>query len=283
MNCIGISVFLGREEPLPKVVHSLFTEACQECAQTNRFEVHVSGALLIWVAFAVGVASFAQSLAGFGFALLCVPIMTVFVPPHEAVVISTAIGAVSTTIQAYTDRANTDWVMARRLIMSSFLGMPLGLAAFVFVSESVMRIVLGVVVSLAAFLLWKGFRLKEETRIVDWGLGIISGALSTSLSTNGPPIVFVMQARQFPPTIFRATINTVFSIVGLVSLALFVGTGKVEAKSINGILVALPVLAVSLSIGFRIRPHVHGERFRRLVLFLLLLSGLSAIVAAITH
>lgn len=239
--------------------------------------------MLLWVAFAVGIASFAQSLAGFGFALLCVPIMTVFVPPHEAVVISTAIGAVSTTIQAYTDRVNTDWVMARRLIMSSFLGMPLGLAAFVFVSESVMRIVLGVVVTMAAFLLWRGFRLKEETRLIDWILGIVSGALSTSLSTNGPPIVFVMQARQFPPAIFRATINTVFSIVGLVSLALFIGTGKVEATAFNGILVALPVLAISLSIGFRIRPHVHGERFRRLVLLLLLLSGLSAIVAAITH
>ena len=243
----------------------------------------MSGGLLLWVAFAIGVASFAQSLAGFGFALLCVPIMTVFVPPHEAVVISTAIGAVSTTFQAITDRANTDWIMARRLIWASFLGMPFGLVAFVFVSESIMRIVLGVVVSLAALMLWRGFQLKEETRLVDWILGALSGALSTSLSTNGPPIVFVMQARQMPPDIFRATINTVFSIVGLASLALFVGTGKVQTQAINGVLVALPVLFVSLSIGFRIRPHIQGERFRRLVLFLLLLSGLSAIMAAFTN
>ncbi|MEY3266188.1 MAG: hypothetical protein RJA15_634 [Actinomycetota bacterium] len=243
----------------------------------------MSGGLLLWVAFAIGVASFAQSLAGFGFALLCVPIMTVFVPPHEAVVISTAIGAVSTTFQAITDRANTDWIMARRLIWASFLGMPFGLVAFVFVSESIMRIVLGVVVSLAALMLWRGFQLREETRLVDWILGALSGALSTSLSTNGPPIVFVMQARQLPPDIFRATINTVFSIVGLASLVLFVGAGKVEKQALNGVLVALPVLAVSLTIGFRIRPHIHGERFRRLVLFLLLLSGLSAIVAAFTN
>lgn len=243
----------------------------------------MSGGLLLWVAFAIGVASFAQSLAGFGFALLCVPIMTVFVPPHEAVVISTAIGAVSTTVQAITDRVNTDWIMARRLIFASFIGMPFGLFAFVFVSESIMRIVLGVVVSVAAFLLWRGFQLKDETRVVDWILGALSGALSTSLSTNGPPIVFVMQARQLPPNIFRATINTVFSIVGLASLALFIGTGKVETHALSGIAVALPVLVLSLTVGFRIRPHVHGERFRRLVLFLLLLSGLSAIVAAFTN
>ena len=243
----------------------------------------MSPGLLVWVAVAIGLASFAQSLAGFGFALLCVPIMSVFVPPHEAVVISTAIGALSTTVQAVLDRADTDWIMARRLILSSFLGMPIGLVAFLVVPESTMRIVLGVVVSAAAFTLWKGFQLRDETRLVDWILGILSGALSTSLSTNGPPVVFVMQARQFPPEIFRATINTVFSIVGIVSLGLFVGTGKVDADSLQGIFVAAPVLVLSLGIGFRIRPHVHGERFRRLVLFLLFLSGISAIVAAFTN
>lgn len=243
----------------------------------------MSTALLAWVAVAIGLASFAQSLAGFGFALLCVPIMTVFVPPQEAVVISTAIGALSTTVQAVADRANTDWVMARRLILSSFIGMPFGLLAFLYVSESAMRIVLGVVVSVAAFMLWRGFRLRDDNRSVDWILGIISGALSTSLSTNGPPIVFIMQARRFPPNIFRATINTVFSTVGLVSLALFIGAGKVDSNSLQGILVAVPVLAVSLITGFRIRPHVQGERFRRLVLLLLFLSGISAILAALIN
>lgn len=243
----------------------------------------MSVALLVWVAVAIGLASFAQTLAGFGFALLCVPIMSVFVPPQEAVVISTAIGALSTTIQALTDRAATDWVMARRLILSSFMGMPLGLLAFVYVSESAMRIVLGVVVSMAAFMLWRGFRLKDDNRYIDWILGFLSGTLSTSLSTNGPPIVFIMQARRFPPEIFRATINTVFSIVGLVSLALFVGAGKVDSNSLQGILVAVPVLGVSLITGFRIRPHVHGERFRRLVLVLLFLSGISAILAAFAN
>lgn len=243
----------------------------------------MSVALLVWVAVAIGLASFAQTLAGFGFALLCVPIMSVFVPPQEAVVISTAIGALSTTIQAVTDRAATDWVMARRLILSSFMGMPLGLLAFIYVSESAMRIVLGVVVSGAAFMLWRGFRLKDDNRYIDWVLGFLSGTLSTSLSTNGPPIVFIMQARRFPPEIFRATINTVFSIVGLVSLALFVGAGKVDSNSLQGILVAVPVLGVSLITGFRIRQHVHGERFRRLVLVLLFLSGISAILAAFAN
>jgi uncharacterized membrane protein YfcA len=243
----------------------------------------MSVGLLAWVALAIAIASFAQSLAGFGFALLCVPIMTVFVAPHDAVIISTAIGCFSTTAQAYVDRANTDWVFAKRMIMASFLGMPIGLAVFISVPETILRFTLGIVVIVAAFALWRGFSLTGKSNRIDWVLGALSGALSTSLSTNGPPIVFVMQARQIQPNTFRATINTIFSAAGIASLGLFIAAGKVDKGSFSGILVALPVLAVSVSIGYRLRKHVHGDRFRTLVLGLLMLSGASAIVAALTH
>jgi uncharacterized membrane protein YfcA len=169
------------------------------------------------------------------------------------------------------------------MIIASFIGMPIGLAVFITVPETILRFTLGIVVIIAALALWRGFNLTGKSNRIDWVLGALSGALSTSLSTNGPPIVFVMQARQIEPRIFRATINTIFSAAGIASFALFIAAGKVDKGSFSGILVALPVLAISVSIGYRLRKHVQGERFRTLVLALLLLSGASAILAALTH
>ena len=209
--------------------------------------------------------------------------MTVFVAPHDAVIISTAIGCFSTTAQAYVDRQNTDWQFARRMIFASIIGMPVGLTIFVLVPENLLRFALGIVVVSAAFSLWRGFSLADKSNRIDWLFGFASGALSTSLSTNGPPIVFVMQARQIEPRVFRATINTIFSVSGIVSFVLFLVAGKVDRHTLSGILVALPVLAVSVSIGYRLRKYVHGDRFRRLVLGLLMLSGASAILGAVTH
>lgn len=238
---------------------------------------------LIWVAVSVAAASLAQSLSGFGFSLLSVPIMTLVVSPRDAVIISTLLGTVSTTTQAILDRAHRDWSLARRLAVAAYLGMPLGFLVFVVVSESVLRMVLGVVVISATFLLARGFTLREDTRVVDWLMGFVSGTLSTSTSTNGPPLVFLMQARGMKPEVFRSTLNTVFALSNIGALTLFIAAGKVDSRSLVGVLVALPALGLSLTVGYRLRPLIHGDRFRKIVLGMLVLSGISVLASAFGH
>jgi uncharacterized membrane protein YfcA len=49
----------------------------------------MNGADLAWIAGCIAFASFAQSLSGFGFSLLAVPLMTLVVSPRDAVVVAT--------------------------------------------------------------------------------------------------------------------------------------------------------------------------------------------------
>lgn len=238
---------------------------------------------LLWVAVSVLVASTAQSLSGFGFSLLSVPIMTLVVSPHDAVIISTLLGAVSTTTQSILDRAHRDWALARRLAVAAYVGMPVGLIVFVVVSESAMRMTLGAVVILAAMSLARGFTLSEGGRATDWAMGIMSGVLATSTSTNGPPLVFLMQARGLAPEVFRSTLNTVFALSNVGALALFIAAGEIDSRPLLGVGVALPALAVGLLIGYRLRPRVRAERFRGIVLTMLVLSGVSVFIAAFGH
>ena len=156
----------------------------------------MSGGELAWIAGCIAFASFAQTLSGFGFSLMAVPLMTLVVSPRDAVVVATIIGAISTTSQAVIDRKHVDSSIAKRLILASYAGMPFGLMAFIFVSETGLRLVLGVVVISASILLLRGFRLRDDSHHLDWVFGIISGFLSTSTSTNGPPLVFLMQAQK---------------------------------------------------------------------------------------
>jgi len=242
----------------------------------------VSGNELAWVAIAIAFASFAQSLSGFGFALLSVPLMTLVVSPRDAVIISTIIGATSTSVQAVLDRRHLDWGLAKRLSIAAYIGMPFGLGAFLVISETGLRLTLGVVVLVATFLLLRGFRLHDEQHHYDWTLGIISGLLSTSTSTNGPPLVFLMQARQMSPAAFRATINTVFALSNIGALALFLGAGKVTSENLTGVGVALPSLAIALCLGYVARKYISPERFKNLVIVLLLLSSVSVMVSAFT-
>ena len=241
----------------------------------------VTTAQLIVVGAAVFVAAFMQIVAGFGFALLAVPLMTLAIEPKIAVVVSTLTGIFVTSWQAYKDRAVADKVLVRRMTIGAYVGMPLGLLVFISVNDDVLRLLLGVAVLVAVVLLAMRVNLHHVGPRLDYGSGFISGVLATSLSTNGPPLVFALQARQLSAVTFRATISTVFALSNIGGLALFIASGKITRDGIVAAAVTIPAMLVGQLLGFPIRKHVHGERFRWLVLLLLVAAAISAIINAI--
>lgn len=234
------------------------------------------------VAGAVFVAAFVQVLSGFGFALLAVPLMTLQVPTKEAVVITTLLGAGVSVFQAWHHRHVVDRVIARRMVISAYLGMPFGLWVFVVVDDDVLRGMLGVAVLAAVIALAVRVDLRHSGPGLDVGAGFVSGVLNTSLSTNGPPLVLALQARHIAPDAFRGTINAVFASCNVLGIALFLAAGKVTHDGVLAAAIALPALVAGQWAGFPLRRHVGGHRFRVLVLGLLVLAALTSIVSALT-
>ena len=132
-----------------------------------------------------------------------------------------------------------------------------------------------------AVLLALRINLHHVGQRLDYGTGFVSGVLATSLSTNGPPLVFALQARQLSAASFRATISTIFALSNVGGLTLFIASGKVTREGIIGSAVTIPAMLLGQLLGFPFRKHVHGERFRWLVLVLLVAVSISAIVNAI--
>jgi uncharacterized membrane protein YfcA len=238
-------------------------------------------AQLIVVATAIFVAAFMQVLSGFGFALLSMPIMTLAVPVQQAVVISTLLGCLSTSWQAWHLRANAIRPLVKRLSLAAFAGMPLGLFILNVVSDKTLKLTLGIAVLVATALLMAHINLKHAGPALDVGVGFVSGVLNTSLSTNGPPLVFGLQARHLEADEFRATISMVFAFSNIVGIALFAIDGKFTTDGVKAALIALPAWFVGQALAWPIRRHVQGERFRTLVLSMLTIAGISTIYFAL--
>ena len=209
--------------------------------------------------------------------------MVLFLSPRDAVVVSVLVASVSTTTQAVADRRFTEWKTVRRLSLMSYAGMPFGLFVFNVVSERNLRFGLGAVVIVATVLIVRNFQIPENARRYDWVLGFVSGVLNTSTSTNGPPLVFLLKSRSMDAATFRATLNTVFSIANIGALILFLGSGKMTQENLVGAAFALPALALTLRIGYAMRKRVNEEAFTRLVVGLMLLSGASVLISAVTQ
>jgi uncharacterized protein len=235
---------------------------------------------LLIVAAAVLGAALVQAVTGFGFGLLSVPVMTLAIDVKVAVVVSSFVGATVTTWQAWAMRGERDKALVKRMIIPAYLGMPIGLLIYVVVADDVLRVMLGVAVLAAVVLLVAPVPIPVGAPL-DIGAGFISGVLNSSLSTNGPPLVFALHARNLAPHTFRATISMIFSLSNVVGLTLFVVAGKVNRDGLVAAAVALPAMGIGQLLGLPLRRRVDPARFRVLTLALLVVAAISAIAASV--
>lgn len=222
-----------------------------------------------------------QAVVGFGFALLTVPIMMQIVGLQRAVILASLIGTANNVFQYRDLKHNQDKLQVKRFLLASCVGAPFGLIAFIYANQQVLKILLGIGVLFGVLLLARGRDLTHAHVSLDWSMGVISGFLLTSTSTNGPPLVFAMQARKSDPQVFRSTLNMVFLVSGIYGLVLFAAFGEIALSEIWISLALLPSMIAGVYAGRLIRSRVDPDRFRMLVLILLALAGLSSLYSGL--
>ncbi len=242
----------------------------------------MSAAAYIGVAVVVAVAATVQLSAGFGFGLAAVPLLAVVLDPHDAVIVALGLATFTNSYQAWTGRHHADRGVVGRLLAGAAVGLPVGLLIFLWADDRVLGVFIGVAVLVAVAVIAAGLDLRHAGPALDVGGGVVSGALTMSAGVNGPPLVFVLQARHFRPDRFRGTITTVFAVLDIVSVVVFAAAGDIDSDVLAAIAVGLPGLALGAIAGTALRRHLDPPRFRRLVLVLLTVAGLSALLAAFT-
>lgn len=234
------------------------------------------------VAAAVFTGALLNALSGFGFALITVPLMALVVGPKDAVVLSAIVGLLSNATLALRSRVDIDRPVAGRLLAGSLLGMPIGVVVLTRIAEDPLKVMIAVAVLATAALLASGWRLRNPHPSTDVGAGLLSGMFNTSIGISGPPVVILLQGRGMAKAPFRATSVTVFAIAGVVALVLFGIAGRYDRSVLVAAAVALPALPLGWLVGARVHRRVPEERFRLLVLVLMVLTASLTILGVLT-
>ena len=234
--------------------------------------------LVLLIIFAT---SIVQSVSGFGFALLAVPLMVFVIDLQSAVIISSFVGTLSNLLQSWQLRRNIERAMTKRFLLATIIGSPVGLLLFVYANQSALKIVLGISILFGVFVLSRGLELQHVSTLLDWAMGVLSGVLLMATSTNGPPLVFVLQARKIDPSTFRATLNVVFLVSGAFGLLMFGLAGEVLRSDVNMAAVSVPAMVLGITLGGAIRKHVRQELFKKIVLALLTVGGVSSVLGGV--
>jgi len=235
---------------------------------------------LLAVTVIICFAAFLQSISGFGFSLLAMPLLSIFVDVQDAVVIATLCGIFTNAVHLKKDLQLVDQAIARRISLSALIGMPLGVVVLSVFSATQMRAIIGAVIVVLVYLMMRNFVLKTENTTVDIFLGAFSGLLATSVSSNGPPLVFLLQSKQLDPWRLRATLAYVFTISGCASFIVLMIARKGSIEAFQYAILSLPAMYLGTVVGRKARHRVTQEAFQRLMYVLLLATGASTTLAA---
>ena len=234
----------------------------------------VAGPELLGVALIFLLATVIQTVTGFGFALVAVPLLALVVEPVPAVVATTV---ASLMISAAVIRDDWEYVRWREVVvftLSGIVGMPLGLWVLTQVPARLLTAVIAVVLLISTALVASGATLRTS-RATEVGVGVTSGALLTSTGMNGPPLVVSFQAMGMPPRPFRGTLSTVFLAQGLAAVALLVAGGQVAGEALIAAAISVPMLLAGWVVGNRVFHRLDPVRFRLIVLVMLVITAAS--------
>ncbi len=238
-------------------------------------------------ALAVFVGAALQSATGFGFALVAAPILFALLGPQQAVTAGVLLGLMLNALTLATERRRPA-VLARDaalLVGWSLPGLAAGALALRELSEQLLSalVALAVLAALALRVRSRARRLAVEVaaRPRVWhapAAGVASGALSTSASLSGPPLVFYLLARSAPAPM-RDTLAAIFIVQALLGLPALLVSGTFDIPA-----GAWALLAAGLAgqlLGRRAFAWLRGERYERAVIALLVLTALVALLASV--
>lgn len=236
--------------------------------------------VVILVILVTLLAAMVQTVAGFGFSLLAVPALTMFMEPAQAVPLSAMLSFLNANRVAQQTRGETPWRLVLLLLLGSLVGLPLGLQVLLYLSPDLLRFLVGTVSASMALAIAVGFRWPHSDR-ASLLTGFVSGILSTSTAINGPPIVLYLQAAGLRPEVFRGALSNLFVLNGIFALGSFGIAGLIGYGSLQLLLVGLPFLFVGHWWGERLLDRLDADRFRSFVLVLLGIASTAIAIAAL--
>ena len=249
---------------------------------TEKYQIMSDPLLLTAALVIILIAGMTQGTIGFGFVLVAAPLMSMFVDPHlvvPAVIVQTLASSVVILMHAYRHlHIRRMWLLA----LAGMVGVPAGTLVLVLLDASLLRLLIGIVVTTAAVGIMLGFRkaLRHELA-ASVPVGFASGVLGASTGLAGPPVIFFYTNQDLNSREFRANIVAHFVMMDMVILPSFFIGGLFTGETVLLSAQLLPATLAGVGIGIVINRWVQEALFRRIALVLMVIAGIVAAVSGI--
>ncbi|SMO99815.1 sulfite exporter TauE/SafE family protein [Paracoccus laeviglucosivorans] len=222
---------------------------------------------------AVFIAAVLRGITGFGFALAAVPLVSLTLPPAEAIVIAILLQCMVGLREIVVMRHQVVLATLKKLSIGAVIGTPVGLLGLHMLSADAMRIVLAVIVLSALVAMVKQVRIAPGPRQA-MGAGLLSGVFSGLAAMPGPPAVAYLLSTATPPAQTRATLMSFFCVTSLIALPGLFAEGLVGRQTLLMAALSLPLLMLGTYFGEKVFRRLGEGGYQKAAIAMLAVTAL---------
>ena len=256
-------------------------------------------------------AALLQTISGFGFALLAMPLATLAFSVAAPGVMGVRIAAPLVAMTGFTlyavnllrYRQALQWHAVTRLALAAACGIPLGIWMVATVNETVVKLILAAVLILYALnsLLRPLLTLAPtsltptagraggaDSAFVLAGAGVylagfLAGLLGGAYNTPGPPVIIYGTLQGWPRNEFRSILQALFLFSSALVIVSHLVAGHLTATVWTHYLIGLPALLLGVGLGAQVDRRLDHDRFRQVLNVMILLTGLVLIAQELSR
>jgi uncharacterized membrane protein YfcA len=233
--------------------------------------------LFLLAAFVGGLAS---GFAGFAMGFVVSGIWLQIITPIQTTTLIVFYGLFTQGYGVWRLRHALDWRKVAPFIIGGAIGVPIGTVLLTSINPAYLRTGVGVLLVLYSIygLARPAFRPVQAGVSADVGIGALNGLVSGLTGLPGLIITIWCQFRAWPKDVQRTVFQPVMLaaiVINTISLSI---AGAVTAETAKLFLLGFPALLAGLWSGFKLYGKLDDAAFRKVILLLLLASGLALIV-----
>jgi len=220
-------------------------------------------------------------LTGFAFGLVAASIWLYILTPLQTATLIIAFGLIVQGYAVWKLRGALDWKRLWPFVLGAALGVPAGVTVLTWANPAHVR--MGVGALLVLYSLYALFRpaiapIKAGGAALDAAVGFLNGMLGGTTGLAGVLVTIWCGLRGWPKDVQRTVFQPVAVAIFLMSALWIGGKGAITAETLKLFLLGLPALLAGTWLGFRLFGRLNEATFRRVVLGLLLASGIALVV-----
>jgi uncharacterized membrane protein YfcA len=239
------------------------------------------GSLLALFVAATFLGAFVAGLAGFAFGLVAAAIWLHILTPLQAATLIVCYGLIVQGYAVWKLRHAFDGRRLLPLVIGGQVGIPIGVELLRWLPASTMRVAIGVVLiafSLNALLRPKLPPMVKAGAMADGSAGVASGLVGGATGLAGIVPTIWAGLRGWNKDEQRAVFQPVAVTIFIGCALWFGGTGSFDRDTLWLFAIGLPALLIGNWAGLKVYGRLDEAAFRKIVLILLLVSGVALVV-----